>query len=403
MYNKADMDTNPGGQMQSTKNIWLMGWVSFFTDLATAMIKPVIPVYVVLILHQGVDKLGIVVAISTFISFALRWLGGWLSDYYGRSKPFLIAGYGLSSLTKPLIGLAPSWQIVALLSGTERLGKAIRSASKDKLISLSSDAKKQGRAFGLHKTLDISGEVLGALVAFMILHWFGKTEYWIREIFYWTALPSLLSMFLLVFFVKDIKSDRQVIEQTESDIMASGFTPRLKLKLTLFFSASFLMVSESFMLIRAHEAGILVSFLPLLLVAGTLSQALLSYLSGRSADENGDERVLLAGVFSGLVSLLLLASGQHDLVAMSFIFQGIFMVTTLNAVRMRLGKFQHAKGKVYGWFYAVNAVVSASAALLTGWLWEILGGTETLTAFAAIYAVLMVTYFIGRSRCCAGA
>jgi len=79
------------------------------------------------------------------------------------------------------------------------------------------------------------------------------------------------------------------------------------------------------------------------------------------------------------------------------------MVTTLNAVRMRLGKFQHAKGRIYGWFYAVNAVVGASAALLTGWLWETLGGTETLTSFAAIYAVLIVIYFIGRNRCSASA
>lgn len=285
-----------------------MGWVSFFTDIASSMIKAVIPVYVVLVLHEGVDKLGIVVAISTFISFALRWLGGWLSDYYDRSKPFLVFGYGLSAVTKPLFGFVGSWQCVAFLSASERLGKAIRAASKDKLISLSTNSNKQGRAFGLHKTLDISGEVLGALVAFIILYMFGKSEYWIREIFYWTILPSVLSMILLIFFVKEVTADSQNLrEERVKTTIKSFFTPKLKLKLMLFFTANFLMVSESFMLIRAHEAGIVVSFLPLLLAAGTLSQALLSYFTGMSADDHGDEKVLITGVFAGFVSLLLLA------------------------------------------------------------------------------------------------
>lgn len=365
------------------------------------MIKPLIPVYVVLVLHEGVDKLGMIVAISTFISFALRWLGGWLSDYYGRSKPFLIAGYGLSAITKPLIGIAASWQSVALLSATERLGKAVRAASKDKLISLSTYSSKQGRAFGLHKTLDISGEVLGALVTFFILYTFGKSEYWIREIFYWTIFPSILSMVFLIFFVKEVTAKSQnPAEESVKAPSKNSFTPKLKLKLILFFSANFLMVSESFMLIRAHEAGIVVTFLPLLLVAGTISQALLSYFTGMSADDHGDEKVLVAGVLAGLISLLLLASGQHDLVAMSFVFQGIFMVTTINAIRMRLGKFKHTKGKVYGWFYTVNAIVTASAALLTGWLWKWLGGTYTLIIFALVYVAVMAIYAIRRRWLC---
>lgn len=375
-----------------------MGWVSFFTDTASAMIKPVIPVYIIVVLHQGVDKLGMVVAVSTFVSFALRWLGGWLSDYYARSKPFLIIGYGLSALTKPLLGFTQSWQSVAFLSGTERLGKAIRAASKDKLISLSANEEKQGRAFGLHKTLDISGEVLGALVAFIILFYFGKSEYWIREIFYWTVIPSVLSMILLIFFVKEIPTKNRETKINNIEPLQNSLPVKLKLKLLLFFSANFFMVSESFMLIRAYETGIIVSLLPLLLVAGTVTQALLSYFTGKSADIYGDEKVLVAGIFAGIISMLLLASGQHDLVAMAFVFQGIFMVTTINAVRMRLGKFNHDKGKIYGWFYAVNAIVTATAALLTGWLWQWLGGTETLMIFSTVYIFILVIYMLSRKR-----
>ena len=383
--------------MQSAKNIWLMGWVSFFTDTATAMIKPIIPIYVVVVLHQGVDKLGIVVAVSTFISFALRWLGGWLSDYYSHSKPFLIVGYGLSAITKPLFALTQSWQGVVVLSGTERLGKAVRAASKDKLISLSANSEKQGRAFGLHKTLDISGEVLGALVAFSILHFFGKDEYWIREIFYWTILPSALAMIVLIFFVKEVAATIPPINERIKPAK-EHLSAKLRFKLLLYFSTSFLMVGESFMVIRAHEAGVIVSLLPLLLVAGTITQALLSYFAGKSADIYGDEKVLLAGIIAGFIAMILLTSNHHDLVALAFVFQGIFMVTTLNAIRMRLGQFSHSKGKIYGWFYSLYAIVTSVAALVMGALWEWLGGTQTLTVFSACYLLVMLIYLTAHKR-----
>lgn len=381
-------------------NIWMMGWVSFFTDLASAMIKPIIPVYVVLVLHEGVDKLGVVVAVSTFISFSLRWLGGWVSDYFGRSKPFLILGYGLSAITKPLIGFTSSWQGVAVLSASERMGKAVRAASKDKLISLSSNSKKQGRAFGLHKTLDISGEALGALVAFIILYYFGKNEYWVREIFYWTALPSALSILVLIFFVKDQKEiGTHRVAKPGVKVPIEAFTKLLKLELVIYFIASFLMVSESFMLIRAHEAGVMVAFLPLLLMAGTLTQAFISYFTGKSADEHGDEIVLIWGISAGLISLLFLALGENNSVALGFIFQGVFMVSTINAIRMRLGKFKQAKGKIYGWFYSVHAVVTASGALLTGYLWQVLGGTDTLIVFVISYSFIFLVYLVARPYC----
>ncbi|HHT00507.1 MAG TPA: hypothetical protein ENK73_06600 [Thiomicrospira sp.] len=109
-------------------NIWALGWVSFFTDLATAMIKPLIPIYVVLVLNQGMGKLGYVLAITGFVSYLLRWVGGYLSDRYHVTKLLLVIGYGLSAVMKPLFAFTAIWTSVAAVSATERLGKAIRSA-----------------------------------------------------------------------------------------------------------------------------------------------------------------------------------------------------------------------------------------------------------------------------------
>ncbi len=379
--------------MSRNKNIWMLGWVSFFTDMATAMIKPIIPIYIVVVLRQGVDKLGVVVAITTFVSFFLRWLGGWLSDRYGRSKPFLLLGYGLSGLIKPLLGIAGSWQMVAGLSATERLGKALRAAPKDKLISASSQQKKQGRAFGIHKALDISGEALGALLAFLMLYVLGQDQYWLRQVFLWTIAPTLAGMLVLFFLVQD-KPDQVAANDASTDnpVAAEAMPLRLKLKLALFFVASFLMVNESFMLIRAHEVKITLALLPLLAMAGSLTQALLSYTLGKKADDSGDGVVLFWGVAAGLVSLLLLAFGQTYLVAAGFVFQGVFMVATMNALRMRLGQFKHSKGNKYGWFYAINAIVTATGAIITGWLWQTIGGADTLRLVALCYAILLIVF-----------
>lgn len=141
--------------LKVSPNIFALGWVSFFTDMASAMVKPLIPIYVVIVLNQGMDKLGYVLAITTLVSYLLRWVGGYLSDKFQITKPLLLIGYSLSAITKPLLAYTSSWVSVAAISATERLGKAIRSAPKDMLISASAQQQNQGKAFGLHKTLDI--------------------------------------------------------------------------------------------------------------------------------------------------------------------------------------------------------------------------------------------------------
>ena len=380
-------------------NVWMLGWVSFFTDMASAMVRPLIPVYVVLVLQQGADKLGVVVAVSTFISFALRWVGGWLSDHLDRNKPLLLAGYGLSAVIKPLIGLAGSWQWVAVLVGSERLGKAIRSAPKDKLISLSSSQQRQGRAFGLHKTLDIAGETLGALLAFLLLFAWGESAAQVRQVFFYSALPSLMAVAVLVLSVRD-RGKGWSAEQPASLERMAPLSAALQWKLALFFLANAVVVGEAFLLLRAHEVGFATRYLPLLVVAGGLTQTLLSYPGGRLADEWGDERILLAGVLAGLGSLLLLAAGQPMAVLAGFVLQGSYLVLTLNATRMRLGRIQQAKGRVYGWFYTLNALAGAGGALLAGWLWTRLGGQQTLLLLAAFLAVALAGYALCRSFAC---
>ena len=112
------------------KNVVMLGWVSFFTDMASAMINPILPIFVVTILHEGMDKLGIIVAVATFISYSLRLNSGYISDRNGIVKPLVVGGYALSAFSKPLIGLTHSYKGVAALKAFERFGKGLRSDHK---------------------------------------------------------------------------------------------------------------------------------------------------------------------------------------------------------------------------------------------------------------------------------
>ena len=117
------------------KNIIALGFVSFFTDMASNMVTTILPIYVVFGLHNGVDKLGYILAIATIISYGFRFLFGYLSDKYQVVKPFVVLGYFISALSKPLLYFGNSWESIATLRGIERVGKALRSATKDKMIS----------------------------------------------------------------------------------------------------------------------------------------------------------------------------------------------------------------------------------------------------------------------------
>lgn len=382
-----------------SKNIWALGWVSFFTDLATAMIKPLIPIYVVLVLNQGVDKLGYVLAITTLVSYLFRWFGGWLSDTLQVTKPLLLIGYGLSTIMKPLFSLAESWGSVAAISAAERFGKAIRSAPKDVLISASAQPQQQGRAFGLHKTLDIAGEMLGGILAFLLLTWLGQSEYWIRTIFELSLLPGLIGLFILIFWVKDLvkQQPKTIAAETSNGQMDSS----LRGWFTVYFLAVFFMLSDAFMVIRGSEIGIATQWLPLLMVSSALTQTLISYRAGKRLDAtgqfNGARFLMQISLWAGLISTGLLLLQSPVSLVLAFVFQGVFMVTGLNAMRSRIGQTEHKKGRAYGIFYLGTALATALGSLIIGQIWEHFGAIWALEFSAAGLVAVLFTISLFKS------
>ncbi len=343
------------------KNVVYLGWVSFFTDMSSSMITTLLPVFVVYVLHEGVDKLGIIIAIATFISYAFRVLFGYLSDRYQIVKPFVVSGYFISAISKPLLAFSHTYVSVALLRGVERMGKAIRSASKDSLISSYVKNKQDGRTFGFHKTMDIAGELSGAFIVFLIFAYIAKDEHSIRVIFELTLIPGLIATFIALFFVKDAPKQSR---KTQSVVNKEDY--KLLPVLFIYFGFLFFIMSDQFFILKARNEGFSLATIPLFVMMLTAVQTLMSYYGGILSDKIGVIRVMLLAFIFGIVSI----SMMNVNLWLAFAFLGLFTVFSLNAIRAYISAYANSKGFVFGIFYGGVAVFSALGAVIIGYIWK---------------------------------
>ena len=348
------------------KNIIALGFVSFFTDMASSMVTSILPLFVVYILQEGVDKLGFIVATATFVSYGFRFVFGYLSDKYEIVKPFVVSGYIISAVTKPLLFFSTNWISIASLLGLERVGKAIRSATKDSLISAYSAEGKDGKSFGFHKTLDIAGESLGSIVAFAVLYYFGQTKEVFENIFAFTLIPGVFAVIIVIFFVQDVpyKVKKSVQKLRLKDDVA------LLPVLLVFFMFTFFMFNDSFYLIKAKEAGYPLEYIPLLVIVLNLTQTILSYFLGLKIDEIGAKKVLLFSFIFGISSIFAL---YFNFIIFGFIALGVFIISSINAMRSYISKYAKNKGSLFGIFYGGVAISGALGATFTGLVWSYFG------------------------------
>ncbi len=376
------------------RNVVMLGWVSFFTDMASAMINPILPIFVVTILHEGMDKLGIIVAIATFVSYILRLVSGYISDRYGIVKPLVVGGYALSAISKPMIGLTHGYKSIAGLRALERLGKGLRSAPKDLMLAHYSRERSSGRTFGFHKTLDIGGELSGTILLLGLLYFLGESENTIRNIFFATLVPGLVGLFIAVLFVEDIprkkvrKSRRFIL--TERDRSTIG---------SLFFYFFFLLFifSDAFFTMQAKGVGVATVMIPLLFVVSTGVQTLTSYLFGVWIDRVGAGKILAFAYLCGAAAQGLLYLQKPLFTWLSYAFLGLFTVASLNANRSLIAQRADNRGSVYGLFYAAIALFGAAGAYISGMIWEHFGMHSALLYGLAGTSIMALLFIVSGS------
>ncbi len=291
-----------------TRNVVVLGVVSFFTDVSTEMIVPVLPVFITRVLGASVTSLGIIEGVAEATAALLRVASGWLSDVTGRRKPLLVAGYGVSGVAKALLAVAASWPAVLFLRFADRFGKGVRNPPRDALLADSTDAATRGRAFGFHRGLDTLGAAVGPLVAWALLAGQPSGLEDFRRIFAISAIPAALCLLVLLVF---LRAPRRAVAPSPAGVPA--FVPTGAFRRFLVVDAVFQLGNSSmaFALLRAGALGVSPARVTLVYFAYNMVYALLSYPLGGLSDRIGRRPLLLAAyaLYAGVYALF--AFGAH--------------------------------------------------------------------------------------------
>jgi MFS family permease len=261
-----------------------LGWVSFFTDVASEMIYPLLPAFL-LSLGVGAEALGLVEGVAESTSAFVKWWTGRLSDRVRRRKPFVVLGYGIATVVRPLLALAATpWHIVVIRT-TDRFGKGMRSAPRDAMVADTVPQERRGLAFGYHRMMDNAGAVLGPAVAFTLsraLHWP------LRWIFAAAIVPGVVAMATLVFGVKDVENERTAGPKRAGAALDSRVTRYLVVVAVFTLAAS----ADTFLVLRLLELGLSPVWVPVAWLSLNAFKSLTNVPGGHLSDRLGRRRTL---------------------------------------------------------------------------------------------------------------
>ena len=354
-------------------NVLSLGFVSFFTDISTEMIFSLLPSFILGLPGAGYALLGLVEGVAEFLSYALRSVTGIISDQFRRRKLLLFVGYAFSTLTKPLFALVSTAFEVLVIRVSDRVGKAVRTSPRDALLSESVPAAQLGKAFGIHRTLDQLGAIIGPVLASFLLLVLGVT---IREIFWLSFIPGSLALIILWLCVKERVSTSPTRLRIHPDIrlVLKGSFSHLLLVLGVFSMGAF---NFSIILALAQETGLSDAVIPLVYATLNVTHVVIALPSGMLSDKVGREKVLLLGYGAFLLVALLLS---QPIVGPAYIFlvalvYGLYMGIGETIQRAMIPSYAPAelKGTAYGLYYLVVGIGFFIANVVFGALWTYAG------------------------------
>ncbi|HEX9008272.1 MAG TPA: MFS transporter [Patescibacteria group bacterium] len=270
-------------------SVWIMGLVSFLNDVSTEMINPVLPIFITTVLGAPASVVGLIEGIADATSNFLMALTGIASDKIKKRKPFVISGYGLSTISKIIYSMSYSWPMVLVGRVTNRAGKGVRTTARDALIVEATEKEDRGKSFGLHRMMDNAGAIFGPMLSIGVL---GLLNNNYRLMFFWAFIPSALAMLLLV-FLKERKKNPGEDEDIHFDWKKTNSSFRIFLFISLIFALA--SSSYAFLILRAQNLGMSVSLTILAYILFNLSTSLTALPAGLLADKIGPKKIIFSG------------------------------------------------------------------------------------------------------------
>jgi MFS family permease len=371
------------------RNVWVLGFISLLMDLSSEIYHALLPAFITMVLGLPATALGAIDGVAEATANLAKLFSGRLSDRSLRRKPWVMAGYGLAALSKPLFPLAASGPAVLAARFADRIGKGIRGSPRDAMIADETPPEIRGRAFGLRQALDTAGALLAPLVAIGLMAWLASN---IRAVFWIAVIPAGLS-FLLAWLA--LREPEQHLAPLKRSPFFAGFRQldkETKRLLQLGFLFTLARFSESFLILKGIDIGLSAAMSPLTLAIFNLAYVALAYPAGALSDRMSPRSILMAGIAVLIAGNLVLAetNGFAGLIIGTFLWGAHMALTQGIFARMIADSApEELRATSFGAFWFVTGIAGLFASLGAGWLWDRQGSSATFITSAVIAAAAL--------------
>jgi len=382
------------------RSVVMLGFVSMFMDISSEMIHSLLPVFMVEVLGVSALSVGIIEGIAEATASITKVFSGVISDWIGKRKPLVLLGYSLSSFTKPLFPMAQGIGAILTARFFDRIGKGIRGAPRDALITDLVPKDLHGTAFGLRQSMDTVGAFVGPALA-MTLMYYSFNDY--RMVFWLAVIPAFAAVACIVFGVAepehkhDGKKRPFPIQKSELMKLEKPFW------IVVAFAAAFTLArfSEAFLLLRADNLHLAASLVPAILITMNVVYAGSAYPVGKLSDRIGKFGLLACGISLLIIADLILASIAN--------LYGVFIGSAIWGLHMGMTQGLlsalvadtapgELRGTAFGMFNLITGVTLLIASVLAGWLWTSFGPAETFFVGAVFASVSLMGFVSLRGK-----
>jgi MFS family permease len=377
-------------------NILLLGLVSMFADMSTEMVYPLVPLFLTATLGASPAIVGIIEGIAESIAALLKVFSGYTGDVYHNKKRLAFAGYSASIIYKVVLILATSWFGVLIARVIDRTGKGIRTAPRDALVAQSSDTRKLGSSFGLHKMLDMAGAAMGAALAYI----FVATSFGFHKAFLFSIIPAVIGVFIIF----AVREDKEVEAKAEKlKLKGLKLDGKLKAYLSVIFIFCLGNSSNAFLLLKAQEGGFSASEVILLYLIFNVTTSILAFPSGKLSDRFGRSRILVPGyLIYGLVYLGFALLASKPALILLFIAYGAYNAFISGAERAFIAENSPAglKGTILGLYGMLQGIGLLLSSIIAGFMWDRINSSVPFLfgGILGIASAVMIGVILGKNN-----
>ncbi len=360
------------------RNVWAVGFTSFFMDISAEMVINVVPLFLANVLGVQTSIIGLIEGIAEATASILKMFSGWFSDKIGGRKWLAVAGYGLSAISKPFFYFASSWELIAGVRWVDRIGKGIRTAPRDALVADSTPVHMRGLAYGFNRAMDKGGAVIGLIIAALVV-WLAQasnldlTKSTFQTIVLISMVPGFLAVLSLVIGAKDV----QVVNQRSAPKFSlRGMGKPFNIFLIIVSVFTLGNSSDGFLVLRAQNLGISVTGILVMLVFYNLIITLVSTPAGSLSDRIGRRRLIIGGwlVYAVIYFGFGIAQAAWHIWAL-YITYGIYFGLAFGTANAMVADLvpETMRGTAFGTYHAVIGLLAFPASLIAGILWQGVG------------------------------